>query len=179
VWVIAATNMDLAVRAREGKFRTDLLYRINAIPLALPPRRRRREDIPVLTKYFIARTAQEYKRPVRRASDEVMTLFAEHSWPGNIRQLKHAIQRAVLLATGGAVEVSDLPPEFRPARPASTARRAVGMRRARRRTADKAERAMLLKALARSKGNVTEAMKLAGYSRTHFYRLLRKHKIGG
>ena len=179
VWVIAATNMDLALRAREGKFRTDLLYRLNAIPLVLPPLRRRREDIPVLTKYFIARAAQEYKRPVRRASDEVMALFAGYSWPGNIRQLKHAIQRAVVLAAGDAVEVSDLPPEFRPARPASSVRRATGMRRARRRTADKAERAMLLKALARAKGNMTEAMKLAGYSRTHFYRLLRKHKIGG
>jgi DNA-binding NtrC family response regulator/tetratricopeptide (TPR) repeat protein len=179
VWVIAATNMDLALRAREGKFRTDLLYRLNAIPLVLPPLRRRREDIPVLTKYFIARAAQEYKRPVRRASDEVMALFAGYSWPGNIRQLKHAIQRAVVLAAGDAVEVSDLPPEFRPARPASTGRRATGMRRAKLRTTDKAERAMLLKALARAKGNVTEAMKLTGYSRTHFYRLLHKHKIGG
>jgi len=179
VWVIAATNMDLAERAREGKFRTDLLYRLNAIPLVLPPLRRRREDIPVLAKYFIARTAQEYKRPVRRASDEVMALFAGYSWPGNIRQLKHAIQRAVVLAAGDEVEVSDLPPEFRQTRSARAARSVSSMRRARRKTADKAERAMLLKALARAKGNATEAMKLAGYSRTHFYRLLRKHKLGG
>ncbi len=179
VWVIAATNMDLALRAREGKFRIDLLYRLNAVPLVLPPLRRRREDIPVLTKYFIARAAQEYKRPVRRASDEVMALFAAYSWPGNIRQLKHAIQRAVVLAAGEAVEVSDLPPEFRQARPAAAARPATSMRRARRRTADKAERAMLTKALARAKGNMTDAIKLTGYSRTHFYRLLRKHKLGG
>ncbi|HTW92105.1 MAG TPA: sigma 54-interacting transcriptional regulator [bacterium] len=177
VWVIAATNMDLAVRAREGKFRTDLFFRLNPIPLVLPPLRRRREDIPLLTKYFVARTAQEYKRPVRRVSEEVMALFARYDWPGNIRQLKHAIQRGVVLAAGDEVEVSDLPPEFRPARPAAPVRRATSLRRAKRRTADKAERAMLLKALARAKGNATEAMKLAGYSRTHFYRLLRKHKI--
>jgi len=178
VWVIAATNMDLALRAREGKFRTDLLYRLNAIPLVLPPLRRRREDIPLLTKYFIARTAQEYRRSVRRASEEVMALFAAYDWPGNIRQLKHAVQRGVVLAAGDEVKVSDLPPEFRPAKPASTMRRVTGMRRAKRRTEDKAERAMLLKALARAKGNATEAMKLTGYSRTHFYRLLRKHNIG-
>jgi DNA-binding NtrC family response regulator/tetratricopeptide (TPR) repeat protein len=178
VWVIAATNMDLARRAREGKFRADLLYRLNAIPLVLPPLRRRREDIPLLTKYFIARTAQEYKRPVRRASDEVLALFEAYDWPGNIRQLKHAIQRGVVLAAGDEVKVSDLPPEFRQVRLASTTRSVTGMRRTRRKTADKAERTMLIKALARAKGNVTEAMKLTGYSRTHFYRLLRKHRIG-
>jgi DNA-binding NtrC family response regulator/tetratricopeptide (TPR) repeat protein len=179
VGVIAATNMDLALRAREGKFRTDLLYRLNAIPLVLPPLRRRREDIPVLTKYFIARAAQEYKRPVRRASDEVMSLFAGYAWPGNIRQLKHAIQRAVVLAASDTIEASDLPPEFKQARPAPTVRPVTDMRRARRKTADKTERALLTKALARAKGNVTEAIRLTGYSRTHFYRLLRKHKIGG
>ena len=178
VRVVAATNMDLDVRARDGRFRTDLLFRLNTIQFDLPPLRRRREDIPILTEYFIARTAQEYKRPVRRAGEEVMALFAEYSWPGNIRQLKHAIQRAVVLADGDMIEVSDLPPELKQAQPpAASASSLKSMPAARRKAADAAERAMLVEALSRAKGNATEAMKLTGYSRTHFYRLLRKHQI--
>jgi DNA-binding NtrC family response regulator/tetratricopeptide (TPR) repeat protein len=177
VWVIAATNKDLTLRASEGKFRTDLLYRLNTVLLVLPPLRLRREDIPALTDYFITRTAQQHDRTVHKASDEVVALFAEYSWPGNIRQLKHAIQRAVVLAAGDTVEVSDLPLELRQTQPASAVRSLASISGARRKAADEAERAMLVEALSRAKGNATQAMKLTGYSRTHFYRLLRKHHI--
>jgi two-component system, NtrC family, response regulator len=173
VRVVAATNMDLDVRVRDGKFRTDLLFRLNTIQFDLPPLRRRREDIPVLTKYFMARTAQEYQRPVHGASDEVMALFDGYSWPGNIRQLRHVIERAVMLATGETLGVSDLPREFRtaPARPADA------VQRHRREPVDKAERMMLIKALRRTDGNVSKAAKLTGYSRAQFYRLIHKHNI--
>ncbi len=173
VRVVAATNMDLDVRARDGKFRTDLLFRLNTISFELPPLRRRREDIPVLTEYFTVRTAQEYKRPVQGASDEVMALFAGHSWPGNIRQLRHVIERAVILASGETLEVSDLPKEFRtaPARPAGATKRP------RSKAVDKAERTMLTKALRRADGNVSKAARLTGYSRAQFYRLIQRHSI--
>jgi transcriptional regulator with GAF, ATPase, and Fis domain/tetratricopeptide (TPR) repeat protein len=173
VRVVAATNMDLDMRAREGKFRTDLLFRLNTIPFDLPPLRRRREDIPVLTEYFIVRTAQEYKRPVHGASDEAMALLTGYSWPGNIRQLRHVVERAVVLAAGERLGVSDLPREFRtaPDRPAG----AVQRRRCK--AVDKAERMMLVKALRRTHGNISQAAKQTGYSRAQFYRLLRKHNI--
>jgi DNA-binding NtrC family response regulator/tetratricopeptide (TPR) repeat protein len=173
VRVVAATNMNLDARARDGKFRTDLLFRLNTISFDVPPLRRRREDIPILTRYFIARTAQEYQRPVQGVSEEVLALFAGHSWPGNIRQLRHVIERAVILAAGETLVLSDLPNELRtaPARPAGATKRH------RSKAVDKAERMMLIKALRRADGNMAKAARLAGYSRAQFYRLIERHNI--
>ena len=177
VRVIAATNMDLDLRESQGLFRRDLLYRLNTVQLALPPLRRRREDIPALTSYFITRTSQQYNRTVRRAGDEVLALLAEYHWPGNIRQLQHAIERAVILAAGDTLEIADLPLELRSARPAETAQPVSLARGERRRAADEAERELLLEALSKADGYAPKASELAGYSRTHFYRLLHKHHI--
>ncbi|HTW91236.1 MAG TPA: sigma 54-interacting transcriptional regulator [bacterium] len=177
VRVVAATNMDLDLRERQGLFRRDLLYRLNAVQFILPPLRLRREDLPALTNYFIAHTAQEHGRAVRRASDAVMALFAEYPWPGNIRQLQHVIERAVILASDDAIEIADLPPELRQALLVSPTQPVAATRDERRRLADAAEHAMLLEALEQAKGNATEAARLSGYSRAQFYRLLRKHHI--
>ena len=177
VRVIAATNMDLDFRERQGLFRRDLLYRLNTVQFFLPPLRRRREDLPALTNYFIARTAQEYGRAVRRASDAVLALFAEFSWPGNIRQLQHVIERAVILAAGDTLEITDLPPELRQALSAAPTQSVAATRGEQRRVADEAERAMVVDALERASGKATEAARLSGYSRAQFYRLLRKHHI--
>ena len=177
VRVIAATNMELGLRERQGLFRRDLLYRLNTVQLVLPPLRRRKGDLPVLTEYFITRAAQEYNRPVRRASKEVLALFAGFSWPGNIRQLQHVVERAVILAAGDTLQVADLPPELRPRRPVPTSATAALTRPEQRKAADDNERATLLDALGQTKGNVSEAARLSGYSRAQFYRLLRKHHI--
>jgi DNA-binding NtrC family response regulator/tetratricopeptide (TPR) repeat protein len=178
VRIIAATNMDLESRVRQGQFRSDLFYRINGVRLLLPPLRRRREDVPALTDYFVARTAHRYNRTVNGASKEVLALLAGFPWPGNIRQLLLAVERAVILAAGDTLEVTDLPPELRQARPVPTALSVAGIRRARRKAGDQAERAALLEALSRANGNAREAARLTGYSRAQFYRLLRKHRIG-
>jgi DNA-binding NtrC family response regulator len=177
VCVIAATNKNLDISMSEGRFRTDLFYRLNTLQLVLPPLRRRREDLPALTQYFIARTAQKHNRTVRRASDEVMALFAEYPWPGNIRQLQHAVERAVILSTGDTIQLADLPSELREAGSPSSAHPAASRSDVRRRAADEAERAMLLDALRRAGGRASEARKLTGCSKTHFYRLLRKYNI--
>ncbi|HTW92347.1 MAG TPA: sigma 54-interacting transcriptional regulator [bacterium] len=177
--VVAATNMDLEARVRERQFRSDLLYRLNTVMHTIPPLRRRREDLPALTEYFIVRTAQHYGRPARRAGNEVLAVFAEAPWPGNIRQLKHVIERAVILARGETLEIADLPPEFRQGHPAFPVRSTASVRGERRRAADEAERAALLDAMGRANGYAPAAAKLAGYSRTYFYRLLRKHHIAG
>jgi DNA-binding NtrC family response regulator len=175
--VVAATNMDLDLRERQGLFRRDLLYRLNTVQLLLPPLRSRPEDIPVLTHYFITRSAHEYERQVRMASSEVVALFTGFSWPGNIRQLQHVVERAVLVATGGTLRIADLPLELRQTLPAPTAPAPAVARAERRKAADEAERAMLVEALRRTNGNASEAIRLTGFSRTHFYRLLRKHGI--
>jgi DNA-binding NtrC family response regulator/tetratricopeptide (TPR) repeat protein len=175
--VIAATNMDLDLRERQGLFRRDLLYRLNTVQLPLPPLRRRREDVPVLTQYFITRSAHEYNRPVRKASNEVLALFAGFSWPGNIRQLQHVVERAVILANGDTLQVADLPLELRQTRPAALSPAPVLTRAEQHQAAEETERAMLLNALGRANGDVPEAAKLTGYSRAQFYRLLRKHHI--
>ncbi len=176
--VVAATNMDLEARALSGQFRSDLLYRLNTVMHTIPPLRQRREDLPALADYLIAGAAQKYGRPARRASKEVMALFAEAPWPGNVRQLKHVVERAVILACGETIELADLPRELRQSfGPASASRPTVTVRGERRRAADEAERVALIEALDRANGNATRAAKLTGCSRTNFYRLLRKHHI--
>jgi DNA-binding NtrC family response regulator/tetratricopeptide (TPR) repeat protein len=177
VRVIAATNMDLDLREREGLFRRDLLYRLNTVQFVLPPLRRRPEDVPVLTQYFITRSAQKYGRNLRQASPEVLALFAEYHWPGNIRQLQHVIERAVILSASSEIQVSDLPLELRQS--GSTANTAESLRSRVRGKTDEYERALLLDALKQAKGNTAEASKLVGFSERHFYRLLRKHHLSG
>jgi len=175
--VVAATNMDLDLREREGLFRRDLLYRLNTVQLVLPPLRRRQEDIPLLTRFFIARAAQEYNRPVHRASDEVLSLFAGFDWPGNIRQLRHIVDRAVLLADGDTLQVADLPLEMRQRDAGSDAQPRESLRSRVRAKSDESERALLVEALRQAKGNTLEAIRLTGFSRRHFFRLLRKHNL--
>jgi DNA-binding NtrC family response regulator/tetratricopeptide (TPR) repeat protein len=175
--IVAATNMDLDQRERQGLFRRDLLYRLNTVQLALLPLRRRQEDIPLLTKYFIARAAQEYSRPVRCASDEALSLFAAFDWPGNIRQLRHVVERAVILSLGDALRIVDLPNELRQPRAAASAQTPETLRDRFRERSDESERAMLIEALRQANGNTSEASRLTGFTRRHFYRLLRKHHI--
>jgi len=175
VRVIAATNMDLDLRERQGLFRRDLLYRLNTVQFVLPPLRRRPEDMPVLTRYFITRSAQKYGRNVRQASEEVLALFAGYSWPGNIRQLQHVVERAVILSAGSELQVSDLPLELRQS--GSTTDTPESLRSRFREKTDESERAMLVEALRQAKGNTSEAIRLTGFSERHFYRLLRKHNL--
>ncbi len=175
--VVAATNMDLDLRERQGLFRRDLLYRLNTVQLIVPPLRRRKEDLLVLTEYFIARAAQEYNRPVRRASAEVLALFAAFSWPGNIRQLQHVVERAVLLANGDTLQIADLPLEIRQHDAGPTAQPPENLRSRVREKTGESERAMLIEALRQARGNTSEAIKLTGFSERHFYRLLRKHNL--
>ena len=167
--------MDLDLREHQGLFRRDLLYRLNTVQLVLPPLRCRQEDIPLLTKYFIARAAQEYSRSVRGVSGDVLVLLAAFSWPGNIRQLQHVVERAVILASGNELQIADLPLEFR--QTGTAANSPESLRSRFRDKTDESERAMLIEALRQSNGNAAEAIRLTGFSERHFYRLLRKHRI--
>jgi len=105
VRVIAATNRDLPALVREGKFRSDLFYRLNVIPVTMPPLCERPDDIPLLTMFFLEKAARKLGRPIRQIAEETMRLLCGYSWPGNIRELQNVIERAVVLASGPVLRV--------------------------------------------------------------------------
>jgi len=154
VRVLAATNADVARDAAEGKFREDLLYRLNTVEIRLPPLRERREDIPDLAGQFLARST-------RRLTPAAMEALLVHRWPGNVRELEHVIERAMLLASG------DITPGDLMLRPrGDTAPRLEEM------TLEEVERYLIERALAAQGGNVSEAARVLGLSRSALYRRL-------
>ncbi len=108
VRIIATTNLDLKAEVREGRFKEDLYYRLNVIPLHIAPLRERAEDIPELVEHFVRRAARENDRPVPEISPEAMQRLCAHPWPGNIRELENSLERSVILAEGGAIDADDL-----------------------------------------------------------------------
>jgi two-component system response regulator PilR (NtrC family) len=111
--VIAATNQDLTKAVADGRFREDLYYRINVIPIALPPLRERREDIPLLAEHFLEKYAEQMEKPVTAVAHETMDLLVRHEWPGNIRELENVIERAVALESTPAILPDSLPASIR------------------------------------------------------------------
>jgi two-component system response regulator PilR (NtrC family) len=111
--VIAATNQDLTKAVAEGRFREDLFYRINVIPIVLPPLRERREDIPLLAEHFLSKYAGQMEKPVNAISRPALDLLQKHEWPGNIRELENVIERAVALEATPSVQPESLPPAVR------------------------------------------------------------------
>ena len=162
VRVIAATNAEIAREARDGRFREDLLYRLNTVEIRLPPLRERREDIPALAAFFLGRHARRPGAP-RRFAPAAMEALLAHAWPGNVRELEHVVERAVLLARGDTIEVDDL--ALRP-------RAEGGAPRVEDLTLDEAERYLIERALAAAGGSVSEAAKALGLSRSALYRRL-------
>jgi PAS domain S-box-containing protein len=107
VRVIAATNRDLAAMVREGKFRSDLFYRLNVVPVTMPALRERPEDIPLLAMFFLEKSARKLGRPIKQVAEETMSRLCSYPWPGNIRELQNVIERAVVLATGNILRVDE------------------------------------------------------------------------
>jgi DNA-binding NtrC family response regulator len=170
VRVIAATNADVARLSAEGRFREDLLYRLNTVEVRLPPLRDRREDIPRLAALFLARArARGADTGPRRCSPAAMEALLAHPWPGNVRELVHVVERARLLARGEEIEVDDL--ALRP--------RGDGAPRLEDLTLEQAERYLIERALAQHGGNVSDAAKALGLSRSALYRRLATLGIRG
>jgi len=113
VRLIAATNKDLAAMVREGSFREDLFFRLNVVPLTMPPLRTHPEDIPLLVSAFLKEMAQEHEKPERRFTPEAMEVMESNAWPGNIRELRAAVEHAVVLASGKELTLGDLPASLR------------------------------------------------------------------
>jgi hydrogenase-4 transcriptional activator len=186
VRVLAATNADLEQRVAEGKFREDLYYRLSVIRIHVPPLRERREEIPHLTQYFLREASEKLGKPDVRISSEALDVLAMHWWPGNVRQLRNEVQRAVALA--GASETIGplhLSPELTSARlPGSAPTSATGARRpgvpgtSLAAAVEQIEREMIQGALDRSGGNLSETARTLGLTRRGLYLKLRRLGIG-
>jgi DNA-binding NtrC family response regulator len=173
VRVLSATNVDVGSEVAQGRFREDLLYRLNTVEIRLPPLRERREDIPLLAAHFLERQAARYGRRVTLAPD-AMTALLEHPWPGNVRELEHVVERALLLCLGDVVHSADLLLGA-----AGAARPTDGGGRLDDLTLDEAERYLIQRALDRYAGNVSDAARALGLSRSAFYRRLAHHGLKG
>jgi DNA-binding NtrC family response regulator/tetratricopeptide (TPR) repeat protein len=179
VRVLAATNADLEQRVAEGKFREDLYYRLAVIRIHVPPLRERREEIPHLSTFFLREAIERLGKPDIHLSSETLDVFAQYWWPGNVRQLKNEIQRAVALsAPGGSIEPAHLSPEIVATRlPASGDGTPPRVSKAEPNLAlavEQIERDMIQAALDRSVGNISEAARALGLTRRGLYLKLRR-----
>lgn len=169
VRVISATNADLAAKVADRTFREDLFYRINLITLRLPPLRERRDDIPLLVRHFMQDAAARHGLPQPEVSSEAMTLLTRLPFPGNIRQLKNMIERAVLINTSGHIETSDLPTPDNPS--------SVGLSVDAGSTLADIERAAILSTLDHQDWNLSKAALSLGVTRQALYRKMEKYGI--
>jgi DNA-binding NtrC family response regulator len=168
VRVLAATNADVNAEAASGRFRQDLLFRLNTIEIHLPPLRERREDILLLAHHFLRGYSQRYRKTISGFDSAATQLLREHPWPGNVRELDHAVERGVLLSTGPLVHAADL--GLRAAAPA-------GSPRLEEMSLDEVERHLIQRTLARHDSNVSQAAKALGLSRSALYRRLQKYGL--
>jgi len=169
VRLIAATNRNLLKDVREGRFREDLYYRLNVLPIHLPALRERKEDIPALTEFFLDKFNRKLERNVKGFEEGVLEYFFEYPWPGNIREMENLIERLVLIAKGDTITVSDLPPEIREHEPAldiSTQEMPPGQfKEFIKQQTNEVEKQLIAQCLAQCGGNVSKAARELGLSR--------------
>jgi len=168
VRIISATNADLDQEVTAGRFRQDLLFRLNTVEIQIPALRDRRQDIPPLATYFLSRYAERYRKPVKTFDPPAMQAMLEYPWPGNVRELDHSVERAVLLSSGDAVRSSDL----------SLKAPQAGTQRLEELSLEEVESLLIRKAVDRYGGNISQAAEALGLSRSALYRRLQKYGIG-
>ncbi len=178
VRVVAATNADLEQRVSEGTFRDDLFYRLSVIRIHVPPLRDRREEIPHLSTYFLREASERLGKPAVRLSQETLDLFDAFAWPGNVRQLRNEVQRAVAMASPhGVITPELLSPALSPTPlPVDTTARPRFRRMTLAAAVDKLEREMIESALERASGNISETARLLGLTRRGLY--LKMQRLG-
>jgi DNA-binding NtrC family response regulator len=169
VRVVAATNMSADQLADEKRFRQDLLFRLNTIEIALPPLRERREDVPVLLDHYLGLYARKYDKPERALPTAVLEALVRHDWPGNVRALRHAAERAVIMAEGQAYRIEDFPLPSRSSTPLAIASETLNL--------DQLEKQMIERALRMHHFNVSLAASELGLSRGALYRRMEKHGL--
>ena len=166
VRLVCATNADLAERVADGRFRQDLLYRINTIELTLPPLRQRPADIKLLTEHFARKYAKQYHRPVPKLSPALLDELKQQPWPGNVRELQHAVERAVILMTGNTLESTDFSLRASTSGAKSPVDETLQL--------EDVERRTIQQAMQKYGGSVSDVAKELGLSRQALYRRLGK-----
>ena len=180
VRLIAATNQDLEYAIREKRFREDLYYRLNVIPIEIPPLRERREDIPLLVQHFLeAMNREKGKGGAITVSKEALERVYDHDWPGNVRELENLIERLVILRGEGEIQIDDLPPAFRkgPATPPPGAPRIPSGGLPFNEVVDRFEADLILQALEQTHWNKNRAAQLLGLNRTTLIEKIKKKRL--
>jgi DNA-binding NtrC family response regulator len=191
VRVIAATNRDLVKEAAQGNFREELYYRLNVVPIQLPPLRERLQDIPLLVSHFVSRFNERLRKTVSGLSDDAMAALLRYPFPGNIRELENIIERTVVLAEGPVIELRDLPPNVaqtagaqlppppRMSQPQTPSSRppATSLKEIVRQETERVEREMIQRALSETQGNVTQAARHLGISRKSLQIKMKELKL--
>ncbi len=167
VRILSATNANLGEEVGSGRFRQDLLFRLNTIEIALPPLRDRREDIPALAAHFLRQHAQRYRKNIGGFEPAALQALLDHPWPGNIRELDHAVERGVLMAQGSVIRLGEL--GLRIDRDATSRIEDMSL--------EEVEGFLIKKAMARFDGNVSQAAKALGLSRSALYRRLQRYGL--
>jgi two-component system nitrogen regulation response regulator NtrX len=173
VRVIAASNRNLEAFKAQGGFREDLFYRLNVIPIEVPPLRERRDDIPALIEHFIAVFSAENGKRLKPMSAEALAYFLAYEWPGNVRELRNMVERLVIMTAGDVIGPDDLPPPLRPKDGASGGEGPRSLKDAR----DAFERAYILAELRANDWNMTRTAERLGIERSHLYRKIKTYGI--
>ena len=185
--LVAATNRELADLVKEGQFREDLYYRLNVVPILLPPLRERQGDIPLLAMRFLERFCKKTGADIKGFTAEAMCQMESYHWPGNVRELRNIVERLAILCDGDRIDLRHLPAEIRQAQTRTTItqlpptweefkrlKHQIGKA-----AVDDLERRFVIAALKRSAGNVSKAAEEVGIQRTNFHGLMRKHDLSG
>ena len=167
VRIISATNSDLHTDVAEGRFRQDLMFRLNTIEVRLPPLRDRREDIPLLAAHFLRQHAEHYRKAITGFEESAIKVLLAHPWPGNVRELDHSVERSVLMSQGETIRAIDL--GLRSSREGPPKLEDMSL--------EEVEALLIKKALARFNGNVSHAANALGLSRSALYRRLQRYGL--
>ncbi len=185
VRILAATNQPLEAKVQTGAFREDLFYRLNVVPVAIPPLRERREDLPPLIEHFLAVVAARLGRPAKTVAPDACRALLAYDWPGNVRELEHALEQATVLAAASAIALDDLPAALRGAAPppeteaavAAGAEGGAGFKESKQRVVEQFERRFIADALTRHRGNISKAAEEMGMYRQHLQLKLAEYGI--
>jgi DNA-binding NtrC family response regulator len=164
--VISATNKDLEKAIKEGSFREDLYYRLNVFSIVLPPLRERRTDIPLIAKYFLTKYAQSMNKNVIDFSPQALEMIGEYDWPGNIREVRNVVERAMVVAKGNQIQVEDLSFAF-PSQSAPIASESL----------EDVEKRHIEKILNQTRGNIAQAAEILKLSRLTIYNKIEKYHL--
>jgi two-component system response regulator HydG len=176
VRIVAATNRDLELEVKEGRFREDLYYRLSVFPIKVPPLRERKIDIPSLADLFIKRFIERHRKNLQGLTPRAMSILVSYDWPGNVRELMNALERGVILSRGSHLSEEDLPPSITGtkddgAHPTDTMRSGISLK--------EMEKMLIQKTLSENKGNRTHAARTLGITRKTLLSKIKEYGIEG